>query len=36
MELETSLFVCDTWSLILKKAHRLSVFENRVLKDIWA
>jgi hypothetical protein len=24
-----------TWSLNLREEHRLSVFENRVLKNIW-
>jgi hypothetical protein len=27
-----SLFVCDTWSLILREAHRLRMFENWVLR----
>jgi hypothetical protein len=24
------LFVCSTWSVILRKVHKLQVFENRV------
>jgi hypothetical protein len=27
------LFGCDTWSLTLKDERRLSVFDNRVLRD---
>jgi hypothetical protein len=27
--------VCETWSLTLKEEHRLSVFENRVLRRIF-
>src|SRR5215510_13880034 len=31
------LYGCETWSLTLREKHRLSVFENRVLrKSIWA
>jgi hypothetical protein len=26
---------CETWSLTLRKEHRLSVFENRVLRRIF-
>jgi hypothetical protein len=26
------LYGCETWSLILREEHRLSVFENRVLR----
>jgi hypothetical protein len=26
---------CETWSLILREEHRLSVFENRVLRGIF-
>jgi hypothetical protein len=26
------LYKCETWSLILRKEHRLRVFENRVLR----
>jgi len=26
--------VCETWSLILREEHRLTVFENSVLKRI--
>jgi hypothetical protein len=29
------LYVCDTWSLILSKEHRLRVFESRVLRRIF-
>jgi hypothetical protein len=28
------LYGCETWSLTLRKKHRLTVFENRVLKKI--
>jgi hypothetical protein len=28
------LHECETWSLILRKEHRLGVFENRVLRRI--
>jgi hypothetical protein len=28
------LYGCDTWSMILREAHRLRVFENRVLRRI--
>jgi hypothetical protein len=34
MELETSTFACDTWSLILREAHRPRVFKNGVLRKI--
>jgi hypothetical protein len=27
-----ALYGCETWSLTLRKEHRLSVFENRVLR----
>jgi hypothetical protein len=27
---------CETWSLILREDHRLRVFENRVLRGIFA
>jgi hypothetical protein len=30
------LYECETWSLILREEHRLSVFENRVLRRIFA
>jgi hypothetical protein len=33
--LSVVLYVCETWSLILKKEHDLKVFENRVLKKIF-
>jgi hypothetical protein len=29
------LYGCETWSLILRKEHRLRVFENRVLRRIF-
>jgi hypothetical protein len=29
------LYGCETWSLTLKEAHRLGVFENRVLRRIY-
>jgi hypothetical protein len=29
------LYECETWSLILRKEHRLRVFENRVLRRIF-
>jgi hypothetical protein len=29
------LYVCKTWSLILKEEHRLRVFENRVMRRIF-
>jgi hypothetical protein len=29
------LHECETWSLILRQEHRLTVFENRVLKRIF-
>jgi hypothetical protein len=28
------LYGCETWSLTLREAHRLRVFENRVLRGI--
>jgi hypothetical protein len=28
------LYGCETWSLTLKKEHRLGAFENRVLRRI--
>jgi len=28
------LYGCETWSLTLREEHRLSVFENRVLRRI--
>jgi hypothetical protein len=31
----TSLYGCETWSLTLRKEHRLRVFENRVLSTIF-
>jgi hypothetical protein len=30
------LYGCDTWSLTLREEHRLRVFENRVLRRIFA
>jgi hypothetical protein len=29
------LYWCETWSLILREAHRLRVFENKVLRRIF-
>jgi hypothetical protein len=29
------LYGCETWSLTLRKEHRLKVFENRVLRRIF-
>jgi hypothetical protein len=29
------LYRCETWSLTLREAHRLRVFENRVLRRIF-
>jgi hypothetical protein len=29
------LYGCKTWSLALKKEHRLGVFENRMLRKIF-
>jgi hypothetical protein len=29
------LYECETWSLTLRKEHRLRVFENRVLRRIF-
>jgi hypothetical protein len=29
------LFGCETWSLTLREEHRLRVFENRVLREIF-
>jgi hypothetical protein len=29
------LYGCETWSLTLKKEHRLRLFENRVLRRIF-
>jgi hypothetical protein len=28
------LYGCETWALTLREEHRLSVFENRLLKGI--
>jgi hypothetical protein len=30
------LYGCETWSLTLREEHRLKVFENRVLRRIFA
>jgi hypothetical protein len=30
------LYGCETWSLILREKHRLRVFDNRVLRRIFA
>jgi hypothetical protein len=32
--LQVVLYGCGTWSLTLRKGHRLRVFENRVLRRI--
>jgi len=29
------LYGCETWSLTLRKEHKLRVFENRVLRSIY-
>jgi len=29
------LYVCETWSLVLREERRLRVFENRVLRRIF-
>jgi hypothetical protein len=29
------LYGCETWSLTLRKEHRLRVFQNRVLRQIF-
>jgi hypothetical protein len=29
------LYGCETWSLTLREEHRLSIFENRVLRRIF-
>ena len=29
------LYGCETWSLTLREEHRLRVFENRVLREIF-
>jgi hypothetical protein len=29
------LYGCETWSLTFREKHRLRVFENRVLRNIW-
>jgi hypothetical protein len=34
--LSVVLYGCETWSLPLKEEHRLRVFENRVLRRIFA
>jgi hypothetical protein len=33
--LPVTLYGCGTWSLTLREAHRLEVFENRVLRRIF-
>jgi hypothetical protein len=33
--LPVALYGCDTWSLTLREEHRLSVFENRILRRIF-
>jgi hypothetical protein len=34
MILLVALYGCETWSVALRKEHRLRVFENRVLRRI--
>ena len=29
------MYGCETWSLTLREEHRLRVFENRVLREIF-
>jgi hypothetical protein len=29
------LYGCETWSLTLREDHRLRVFENGAVEDIW-
>jgi len=29
------LYVCETWSFVLREEHRLRVIENRVLRKIF-
>jgi hypothetical protein len=33
--LSVVLYGCETWSLTLREEHRLSVFENRMLRGIF-
>jgi hypothetical protein len=35
MNLPVILYGCETWSLTLRKKHRLRVFVNRVLRRIF-
>jgi len=35
INLSIFLFGCETWSLTLKKGHRLRVFENRLLRKMF-
>jgi hypothetical protein len=35
MGLRVVLFGCETWSLTLREEHRLRVFENRMLRNIF-
>jgi hypothetical protein len=35
LNLYVVLYGCETWSLTLQKEHRLKVFENRVLREIF-
>jgi len=30
-----ALYGCETWSLTLREEHRLRVFENRVLREVF-
>jgi hypothetical protein len=29
------LYICETWSVVLREEHRLRVFENRVLRRVF-
>jgi hypothetical protein len=33
--LPVASYVCETWSLTLREEHRLMVFKNRVLREIF-
>jgi len=36
MILPVVLYACETWSLTLREKRRLRVFENRMLRSVWA
>jgi hypothetical protein len=36
MILPVVLYGCETWSLTMKEERKLRVFENRVLRSVWA